>query len=131
MQEIIEKGAEQPVAEPASGLGRRGSGLAHHLRARWPAAMRRPCRVRSGSTNSMVVVSGATMVASPPVPHDLGAPATGPFLHDPLHDAIHGIGRAEQNSGANTVFGTTSDDSLRRCQLGCRELGRATGELVR
>src|SRR5215218_2238698 len=46
MKEVVECRAEQAVPCPARG--------AYHSRPRWPAAMRRPRRVRSGSVSSML-----------------------------------------------------------------------------
>ena len=63
MQQVVETGTQQPVAQRTRGTAR----SVHQRRPTWRAASLRPCSVRSSSTISTEVQSGATMTDSPPV----------------------------------------------------------------
>src|SRR3989454_6616516 len=70
---------QQPIAPAAPGVQR--AGVDYHFRPSAVAAMRSPVRVRSGCTDSISRISGATRLARPPVAMTCGV---WPFGHSAL-----------------------------------------------
>src|SRR5262245_38320094 len=66
-----------------------------------------------------------------PSAYNFGTPAAGPFLNNSLHDPIYSVGRAEQHSRSNAVFGPPADGALRWSQFCGWEFRCATSQLVR
>src|SRR5215218_9581397 len=62
--------------------------------------------------------------------YDPGAASAGPFLHDPADHTVDRVSRSEEHAGLDAFLSAPADHPRWSPQLGGRQLGGASGQLV-